>query len=74
MGRGLRAPSRLQFREDIVLEEYNPLIQRFVEEAFDPITRISSGGGSGHSRAGSHRESYGSSGDTSESRRELNDN
>jgi hypothetical protein len=41
VGRGLRAPSRFQFREDIVLEEYNPLIQRFVEEAFDPITRIS---------------------------------
>ena len=35
MGRGLRAPSRFQFREDIVPEENKLLIQRFVEEAFD---------------------------------------
>jgi hypothetical protein len=35
VGRGLRVPSRFQFREDIVPEENKLLIQRFVEEAFD---------------------------------------
>ena len=40
VGRSFTRPVPFQFREDIVLEEYKPLIQRFVEEASDPITRI----------------------------------